>query len=332
MIGINIGVKNIKAAVIKGGKLKLISRRVFDDDLVKTREDAEIYLDDFCTACVVSLKLNNLNKFNKNNILKLARNAGINNIKIISELDAACEYLRNNFKDLNKFLIIDAGAGAAKLNLLERDKLIENVIIDSVSGNKFDELIAEFLGDLRADIKDEKFLLSEAEKLKNYLDLKLDNLEWTPFNDDYKINIYREDLERLIKFQVRELAHAARRLILIYKPEKIFLTGGMTNLPILKSELQKISGDIKLINEDIILHGTALCALKNELEPERENFNNLNLKALRDIKLKLVEIEHLLNRSQKDRLNNIFNKAESFNSLELIKSFADELIEACENY
>ncbi|MBQ4418336.1 MAG: Hsp70 family protein, partial [Synergistaceae bacterium] len=246
MIGINIGVKNIKAAVIKGGKLKLISRRVFDDDLVKTREDAEIYLDDFCTACVVSLKLNNLNK---NNILKLARNAGINNIKIISELDAACEYLRNNFKDLNKFLIIDAGAGAANLNLLERDKLIESVIIDSVSGNKFDELIAEFLGNLRADIKDEKFLLSEAEKLKNYLDLKLDKLEWTPFNDDFKINIYREDLERLIKFQVRELAHAARRLILIYKPEKIFLTGGMTNLPILKSELQKISGDIKLINE-----------------------------------------------------------------------------------
>ncbi|MBQ9895700.1 MAG: Hsp70 family protein [Synergistaceae bacterium] len=329
MIGINIGVKNIKAAVIKGGKLKLISRRVFDDDLVKTREDAEIYLDDFCTACVVSLKLNNLNK---NNILKLARNAGINNIKIISELDAACEYLRNNFKDLNKFLIIDAGAGAAKLNLLERDKLIESVIIDSVSGNKFDELIAEFLGNLRADIKDEKFLLSEAEKLKNYLDLKLDKLEWTPFNDDFKINIYREDLERLIKFQVRELAHVARRLILIYKPDKIFLTGGMANLPILKSELQNISGDIKLINEDIILHGTALCALKNELEPERENFNNLNLKALRDIKLKLVEIEHLLNRSQKDRLNNIFNKAESFNSLELIKSFADELIEACENY
>ncbi|MBQ3377950.1 MAG: rod shape-determining protein, partial [Synergistaceae bacterium] len=236
MIGINIGVKNIKAAVIKGGKLKLISRRVFDDDLVKTREDAEIYLDDFCTACVVSLKLN-LNKLNKNNILKLARNAGINNIKIISELDAACEYLRNNFKDLNKFLIIDAGAGAANLNLLERDKLIESVIIDSVSGNKFDELIAEFLGDLRADIKDEKFLLSEAEKLKNYLDLKLDKLEWTPFNDDYKINIYHEDLERLIKFQVRELAHVARRLILIYKPDKIFLTGGMANLPIFKSEL-----------------------------------------------------------------------------------------------
>ncbi|MBQ8691644.1 MAG: hypothetical protein IJ520_00675, partial [Synergistaceae bacterium] len=178
MTGINIGVKNIAAAVVKSGKVKLISRREFNNDLINTREDAEIFLDDFCTDCVISLS-NNIN-INKDNITRLARSAGINNIKFISELDAVSCYIKNNFKNLNRALIIDVGAGAAKLNLLElelepdRYRLIEGAAVESVSGNNFDALIAEWLAYLRPEAaRDEKFLLAKAAHLKENLNLKL---------------------------------------------------------------------------------------------------------------------------------------------------------------
>ena len=333
--GINIGIKNIAAAVVKSGKVKLISRREFNNDLIKTREDAEIFLDEFCTACIISLS----NNINKDNITRLARSAGINNIKFISELDAVSCYIKNNFKNLNRALIIDVGAGAAKLNLLELEpdgyRLIEGVVVESVSGNKFDALIAEWLAYLRPDAaRDEKFLLAEAASLKENLNLMLDKIERMLFN--VKVNIYREDIERLIKFQVRELAHAARRLNLMHRPEKIFVTGGMAKLPILKSELKDILGsaDILFSNEDIVLSGTALYAAKQDNANVNANANiNVNVKALRDIKLKLVELEYLLNRSQKDRLNNIFDRAErGAANLNLIKALADELKDAANYY
>ncbi|MBR1417613.1 MAG: Hsp70 family protein [Synergistaceae bacterium] len=332
MTGINIGVKNIAAAVVKSGKVKLISRREFNNDLINTREDAEIFLDDFCTACVISLS-NNIN-INKDNITRLARSAGINNIKIISELDAVSCYIENNFKNLNRALIIDVGAGAAKLNVLELEpdsyRLIEGAVIDSVSGNKFDALIAEWLAYLKPDAaRDEKFLLAEAARLKTCLELKLDKLD-----NIFKLNIYKEDIERLIKFQVRELAHSARRLNAMHRPDKIFVTGGMSKLPILKSELKDILGsaDILFSNEDIILSGTALYAAKQDCANVNANAN-INVKALRDIKLKLVALEYLLNRSQKDRLNNIFDRAErGIANLNLIKSLADELQKAANYY
>lgn len=376
IIGFNIGAKNARAAVLDNNKkIKLISCRPFNNDLTPVREDAEIFIDDFCTSCVISFNYNNKN-YRREDITRLARDAGISEIKIISEYEAMAAYFDFYFNNLKKFLVVEVGAGAAQLSMIEKIedsgnknnkkefnknkkennyKILESAAVESVGGDKFDIAIAEWLKNLRPDIKDDKFLLNEAEKIKIKL-AELEEIKWE------NINIYREDIERLIKFQIRELAHTARRMTLMHKPEKIFFTGGTCKIPLLNEIFNEIFNDVlknnlknilKLsakdflffCNDDIATLGTALYAkdlkdlkdLKNYKNAAnsagQKNINNIN--KLRELKLSLIEIEYAFTRNQKDRLHVIFqrveNDAHNPDLIKLCNGLVNELYKAAAN-
>lgn len=354
MAGFNIGTRNMRAAA--GKNIKVISCRPVNNDLTPLREDTEIFLDDFCTSCIISM---NTAERSNDYATRLARSAGISDFKIISEADAMaayCEFYNKEFfnKDLKRFLIIDSGAGAAKLTVIDLMKepedgaamkyeIIENTCVESVSGGKFDMAVAEWLKNLLPDNIDNninnknninmpgreqfKFLLSEAERIKISLSASSE-MKWIFGNSEFII--YRDDIERLIRFQIRELAHTVRRIVLIHRPDKIFLTGGTSNIPIFKNILKEILSDI-LKNtkhnekflvfclEDLVSCGTEIYAQHknknqikiNDAKAKKHNKNYDYINRLKELKLLLIDIENALNRQQKDRLYLLFQRAEN---------------------
>jgi molecular chaperone DnaK (HSP70) len=205
-----------------------------------------------------------------------AQAAGFREARIVNEPTAAALA----FGREGRFLILDFGAGTADVSVVESEngvwQVLESVGSARAGGYDFDLALAEWLSErLRLDpmpLDDprRRALILEAETVKialsscrsyNWLPPALDGREFQP------LRVEREDLERMMRFSIRRLMHAVRKLWERYGPEHLLLVGGSSRIPLLHEILEEEivrPERLCLCAEESVAAGAALYARTGE--------------------------------------------------------------------
>ncbi len=282
-IAIDYGTKNLRAGFFDGHEIKFITS---GKTLLEIREGSEIFFNEFVNSCVIAVP-DEYSAEKLNAIKSTANEAGFENVKFITKTQAKIKFVNSN----KTFLILDAGYLNSELEIISNSAVEKNLTLKNFSGNKFDNIFAKYLSlRLSNEIND-----NEAGALKRDLSER----------EIIKLNgrkVLREDFERLIRFEIFDVINFLNSNIRIYEPEKIFITGGLINIPIVKNLLySELKIKPEFIN-NIILNGTSLLAGVHD----KNNNAEARLKALeKDFML----IQELLTPSQNDRLYKIFTLA-----------------------
>ncbi len=232
------------------------------------REDAEVCLKSFVSSCVLTVPAC-FTLPQREAMIRAANAAGLN-ARIVSEPTAAALA----FGRQGRFLVLDFGAGTTDISAVESEggvwQVLESVGTDTVGGYEFDVALAEWLresllldkfdaGDVRWQM-----LLQEAERIKIALS-DCWSIHWTPPAlggwAPPELTIYREDMERLMRFSIRRLIHTVRRLWDRYEPEHLLLVGGSSRIPLLQEILERevaLPERLSLCAEDAVARGAAL--------------------------------------------------------------------------
>lgn len=292
-IGIDAGSHTSKIAVDN----KFIAA-VDGCDLVKIREEAEIYFDEPVFSCVIAVP-DDFNKRQREDFIFNAKKSGFKNIELINSHDAVLNSIENN----KKILVYDFGASRSEFIFLNENKAVDSEVISDICGNDFDKIFALWLRErFNLSLISEKDLLNQAENFKKELSFN-DKIIWRD------TEILREDFERLIHFSVKRAAHTAERFINCYNPDKFILTGGGAEIPV----VNKIFADFNPeFNKNLIVLGTSKFAsrlTKNSKNSQHSGTNEIKLK-INEIRGSIISIEDLLTRKQKDRLYKLFRQTE----------------------
>ncbi|MBQ7264437.1 MAG: Hsp70 family protein, partial [Synergistaceae bacterium] len=109
-----------------------------------------------------------------------------------------------------------------------------------------------------------RMLLREAERIKIALS-GCWSFHWTPpplgGRAQADMTLYREDLERLMRFSIRQLIHTLRRLWDRHSPELLLLVGGSSRIPLLQEIIEREVARperLSLGAEDAVVRGAAL--------------------------------------------------------------------------
>ena len=311
-VGIEAGSSVSKLAYSDNLSSRVIAR--FEGfDLLVLREEAEAFFDDMIFSCVIAVP-ESFNQIQRENIITQAKNSGFQNINIITAYEALAWAINSD----ERVLVYDFGASKSDMIILEGDEVLENTEVSDVSGNNFDEIFAEYL-QARKLLSEKN--LSEAKRLKAVLSESNSRI-W------HNTEIFREDFERLIYFPVKRALHSAKRLMQIYKPERIILTGGCANIPLVRKIFADELSVTPEIDLNIIVKGAALKAFSLSRELLR-NKESVNISAsLKKIRGEIITIEDKLTRSQKDRIYLLFKQAEGINDagiIALIENMIDEI-------
>lgn len=280
-------------------------------DLLKIREESEIFFDEPIFSCVAALP-GDFDRRQRENFIFEAKRAGFKNIEIISSHDAMLSGLDDKDRE-QTILIYDFGFSKSEIIFFDGGEIIDSEIIKDVSGETFDKIFASWLSErFTLNLINEKELLTRAENFKRELSSK-DSMTWRG------VEIGREDFERLIYFSVRRASHTAERFVNCYDPDKFIMTGGSCEIPVVKKIFRDLFPKI-IFDESLIVSGTAKKA--TSLSSKREESKKLDNKAkLSEIRGALMTLEDLLTRKQKDRLYGLFRQIETLseNSPALIK-------------
>ncbi|MBQ7578495.1 MAG: Hsp70 family protein [Synergistaceae bacterium] len=302
-IGIDAGTKYLKAA--HSGR---ITARLEGFDINALREESEIFLDDIVTACVIAVP-ENYSKSQRNEIIKIAGRSGFDDVNIIDSNEALI------YSDTGSALICDFGASKFSMSVIDDNEILDSEIISDLSGNIIDKTFSEWLCErLNLNLIDN----TKAEQIKISLS-ENESINWRG------IEIFREDLERLIHFQIKRAAHTAKKFFRIYKPERVILTGGMCNI---KAVTKIFADELNLtpeINHDLIAKGAAIAASSDGGKIKSKVDTAQKFKELRG---QILIIEELLTRSQKDRLYLLVKQAEGINDagiLEILQNLIQEI-------
>ena len=287
-------------------------------DALKLREEAEIYFDEPIFSCVIAVP-ESYNRRQCDDVIYNAKKSGFKNVTIITAHEAI-----NMALNYESSLVYDFGATKSELTLHNGDEVLESVIIEDVSGNEFDKVFAEWLSErFTLDLIDKKVLCERAEAIK----ISLSENDYVTWRD---VNIYRDDLERLIYFTIKRAAHVAKRLMTVYKPESFILTGGCAKIPLVRKVFMNMVSDTIEINESLIANGASLKAaslVKSNVGAEKLN----TATKIRELRGRLIELEESLTRKQKDRLYLLFRQAEGINDpkiIALMENLISEIKEA----
>lgn len=306
-VGIDKGTNSSKIAVFDEGKAKIIAE-LENFDLLALREEAEIYFDEPVFSCVIAVP-DNFSRRQKDDVIFNAKKSGFKNVTLTTSHEAANLMLG----DTEKFLTYDFGASKSDITIFDNGEIIENEIIEDVCGNEFDKIFSEWLIErFTLNLIDKKIMSDKAENIK----ITLSNADYITWRD---VKIFREDFERLIHFNIKRSFHTVEKLKRIYKPERFILTGGCSNIP----EVRKIFKGFEVI-DNVIAKGAAMKAasLSNDTN---EKINTAS--KIRELRGKLMEVEELLTRKQKDRLYILFRQAEGVSTVEPeIINFIENLI------
>ena len=376
-IGIDLGTHSACAAIaVPGGSVRLIPNRwgttstpsavnwgnnhTLQDPLVSLlltlREDAEAHLKDFVTSCILAVPVN-LSGEQKESVVKAANAAGIEEVGMIPGPCAAALGLSCR----GRTLVLDLGAGTT-LSVVEfgegDGRVLESVETGLPGGRDFDAALAAWLRErLRLSLKEgdprQSALCREAEQIKIALS-KTKSLRWTPpalenggtalSTEDWPspvLTVYREDLECLIRFSLRQIIHTACRLWTQYAPTHLLPTGGSGVIPLFQTILQQEGPQPKHQlhgTEDAVVRGAAIQASRGVPSRGGQDVSSDETKNLaeqiRVLKLSLLDIETLLTHSQQDQLHLLFQRAESVppdpKLLQLIEGLAHDLKQAVE--
>ena len=302
VVGIDIGSSSSKLA---GSDEKIIAIMP-GQDFLKIREEAEIYFDEPVFSCVIAMQ----NKKGREDFSFYAKKAGFKNIELISSNEA----ISNNFENQNqKILVLDLGASKSEIIFFEKSQVIDSEIIQDVCGNEFDKIFASWLSErFTLNLIDEKDLLTRAEKFKQELSFN-EKISWRD------VNILREDFERLIYFSLKRASHTVERFLDCYAPDKFIITGGCSEIPVVKKIFSDLYSNIEF-NKNLIASGAAKKArsLSSKREESKRQDNAAKLSQIRG---SLIALEDMLTRKQTDRLYAFFRQTEflSINNPALIK-------------
>ena len=287
-VGIDAGNYESKLAYSDGLGTRIIAR-LDGFDLNNLREESEVFFDEPVFSCVVAVPENiKINDY---------ESSGFTNIKIISHQEALIYALDND----SKTVIYDFGDSAIRIYMIDNRKLIDNEIINDMSGKIIDIRFSEYLS--------ERFKL-DAEHEANRIKHELSEKEITLWHE---IKIYREELERLIHFRVKTSARILERFCRIYHPEKIILTGGSIKIPEIFRVISELIDIKPEYRGNIIAEGASFKAKEIQKTSINEK-NSVNIIArIREIKSGMIEIEDKLTRKQKDKLYSLFRQAEGMN-------------------
>lgn len=233
------------------------------------REDAEVYFKDFISSCVLAVPAC-FSIPQREAMVRAANAAGLENACVVAEPTAAALA----FGREGRFLVLDFGAGTVDISVVESEggvwQVLESVGTDTIGGYEFDVALAEWLRECllleRMDNGDTRWqvLLQEAERIKISLS-DCWSVNWTPppLGDwtPPDLTIYREDLERLMRFAIRRLIHTVRRLWNRYTPDHLLLVGGSSRIPLLQEILERevaLPERLSLSAEDAVVRGAAL--------------------------------------------------------------------------
>ena len=274
-------------------------------DLLKLREESEIYFDEPVFSCVVALP-DSYSRRQRDDVIFSAKKSGFKNVNIITAHEAI-----NLALNYERALVYDFGASRSELTVFGDNEILENVIINDVCGNEFDRAFSEWLSErFTLNLIDKKVLLEKAREIKIFLS-ENDYVTWRD------VNITRDDLERLIHFTVKRAAHVAKRLMRVYNPESFILTGGCSRIPLVRKIFTQVVKDNIEINESLIANGASIKALSLTAgDKASERFDTAA--KIRELRGNLLELEELLTRKQKDRLYLLFRQAEGINDPKII--------------
>ena len=266
-------------------------------DLVKIREEAEIYFDEPVFSCVIAVP-DDCGKRQREELIFNAKKSGFKNIELINSHDAVLNFIEKN----KKILVYDFGASRSEFIFFSDNKVIDSEIIKDICGSEFDKMFASWLRErFNLSLINEKDLLTQAESFKKELSLN-EKITWR------ETEILREDFERLIYFSVKRALHTAERFIDCYNPDKFILTGGGAEIPV----VNKIFADFKPeFNKNLIVSGTAKHALQltQNAKNTKRDVQEIKLK-INEIRGSIISIEDMLTRRQKDRLYKLFRQTE----------------------
>jgi molecular chaperone DnaK (HSP70) len=273
------------------------------------REDAEVFLGRFVSSCVVALP-GGFPVERREAMTRAAAAAGLDETRFLSESAA----LALSFDREGRFLLLDFGAEEASLFVVEGKGVVLDSAVVPVGGGDFDSALAEWLCERLGLTPPEgeappfwQALLWEAESLKIALS-SLQSCKWRPspeFSAQFfqsllrsdPIQVDREDLERVARFPIRRVVNALERLWERYAPDRLFLAGGSSRIPLLRETLKK-EDRLSFCAEGAAALGAALFARTGE-EPTLAASPR---RRLRELKLRLVPLETLLSETQVQRL------------------------------
>lgn len=291
-VGIDAGSHTSKISY--GGK-KIAGLEGFN--LLKLREESEVFFDEPVFSCVIALP-ESLTGKQHGDIIFDAKKSGFKKIDLITSHEAMAGALNENAR----VIVYDFGASKSDIIIFdENKKILDNEVFNDISGNKFDDVFAQWLSErFTLNLIEEKILLCHAGKIKI-------NLSFNDFVIWRDICIMRDDFERLIYFTVKRALHTVERFIDCYSPKKIIMTGGCSEIPLIKKIFSGLNIHTEF-NADLIAQGAALKA--RSFPENRRAEKTAAASKILELRGKLIELEELLTRRQKDRLYFLFKKAE----------------------
>jgi molecular chaperone DnaK (HSP70) len=243
--------------------------------LAVLREDAEAFLGQFVSSCVLAVPAG-FSLLQRKAMTQAAEDAGLREVRIVAEPTAAALA----FGREGRFLILDFGAGTVDVSVVESEngvwQVLESVGSAKIGGYDFDLALAEWLrerlgfGALPASDPRWRTLVLEAETIKIALSSSR-SFDWTPpalgkgiflnRNSTPILRVEREDLERMVRFSIRRIVHVVQRMWERYKPEHLLFVGGASRMPLLREILEKEVARperLSLCPEESIAAGAAL--------------------------------------------------------------------------
>ena len=305
------------------------SKLAYDDKLIATlegfdplelREQAEIFFDEPVFSCVMALP-ESFTRRQRDDVVFNAKKSGFKNITTISSHEAIINAIGENS---GRVLVYDFGASKSDISIFDGDGVLDNETLSDVSGNKFDEVFAEWLSDrFTLDLIDKKILREHAEKIK----ISLSSNEFVVWRD---VHITSDDLERLIRFTIKRAAHVVERFAACYRPGRFIMTGGCSFIPIARKIFDALNMRFDL-DDELIVRGAAIKA--RSLSKDNHTSDKINRASrLRELRGELIELEEFLSRKQKDRLYFLFRQAEGIASSDpAIINLMEKMIEEVRN-
>lgn len=304
-VGIDAGSSASKVGYSDNLSTRIIAR-LEGLDLLLLREEAEIFFDEPVFSCVVAVN----SGVRHEDIRARAGACGFREVNIITAHEAMGLALSD------EALVYDFGASRSELTVLDGDDVLESVIVPDVCGSVFDGVFVEYLAE-RIRVSASDALLREARRIKHVLSEE-ESIMW------HGVEVFRTDFDRLIRFSVKRAVHTADRLIRVHRPERIILTGGCANIPMVREEFSGFG-----VEPDIIAVGASLKArtVSKSVGSEKKS-DAVDMSArLRELRANIIELEDRLTRGQKDRIYMLFRQAEGINDAGIIATMENMMQE-----
>ena len=287
--GIDAGSYESKTAYTDELSTRIIAR-LDGFDLRALREEIEAYFDEPVFSCVAAY----------DSRVK-TEGTGFTDVNWLTQGEAVCLGLGSE----GRHVVYDLGESACRMYAVDGGEVIEKVTVDDVCGRVITRNFAEYLCDRYGfDMKGGN-VEHESRRIKHTLSVE-DFAVW------HELKIYRYEFERLIHFPVKRTGRILQRLVKVYRPDGVILTGGSIKIPEVRRVLSELTGITTEYRENLIAEGAA--ARARELQKGSRHSENWNTAGrLRELRAGMIELEEKLTRQQKDRVYALFRQAEGMN-------------------